>query len=338
MSFLQGSFDLFRGCRVSHMGSYQYVDHAGRRNGKSMSGAKLWAELELASLTPNAENLFNAEELLLERVAKNINQYLPSGTSLLELGPGTSNAFKKKTLPIIRALGSEKCILVDESNAFLKAISSDQALNDVDTSFIEDDFLEDNYCYYPNEEGEALVCLFGSTIGNILSPRSDDLPSAALVSTLRQLSQTIGRGWLLISMDSNQDGAAVKEFYERQSLFQLNVFYRMAVELPLSAGFDPAAFGYEAQWNSHSGQLAHMAIANRDMRFKLGNQEIVLHEGQRLHLKNSYKFKPEFFEHCCALANLEIMHSWSDSSGSQVYLMKKLESIMPVQVPNFQAA
>ena len=56
MSFLQGSLDLFTGKRSGHMGSYQYVDHAGMRDGVSMSGAKLWAEVE-AILDDGSENL-----------------------------------------------------------------------------------------------------------------------------------------------------------------------------------------------------------------------------------------------------------------------------------------
>ena len=121
MTFLDASLDLFLGNRSSHMGSYQYAGHTGMRHGRSTSGALLWAEAE-AKRHASSGNMVNAETRLLQKVASEIARYVPSGTTVVELGPGTTAAFKNKTLPIIRSLGSANCVLVDESVAFLKNI------------------------------------------------------------------------------------------------------------------------------------------------------------------------------------------------------------------------
>lgn len=47
MTFLKDSISLFTGKSVAHMGAYQYSDHRGiDKFGRSMSGARLWAEAE----------------------------------------------------------------------------------------------------------------------------------------------------------------------------------------------------------------------------------------------------------------------------------------------------
>jgi uncharacterized SAM-dependent methyltransferase len=322
MSFLQGSLDLFTERRVSHMGSYQYVSHAGARNGQSMSGAKLWADLESKELNSDRTNLFSAEEILLDKVAHGINDFIPSQTPILELGPGTLEAFSKKTLPIIKAVRTTECIFVDESRSFLNDISTCKDLKGIQSKLIEDDFLEGDFCYR-EDDTNTLACLFGSTISNILSPVLDASPRTSLTDTLRKLAHTINNGWLLISFDANQNGKEIENFYTRQALFQLNVFYRMAVELPVDSDFDPSAFTYKAEWNASSGQLAHIAVVEHAQNFMLGNQQIRLRKGQKLHLKNSYKFHPGFFEECCIQANLGIVKSWSDYSDAKVYLLQK---------------
>lgn len=58
------------------------------------------------------------------------------------------------------------------------------------------------------------------------------------------------------------------------------------------------------------------------MTFKIGQTDISLKQGQKLHIKNSYKFTPEFFEKCCKLAGLDVVKAWSDDSASKVYLLK----------------
>ena len=319
MMFLTASIDWFLGRRSSHMGADQYVAHAGVRDGRPTSGALLWTQAE-AERSAADGNMVSAETRLLKKVVKEIGNYVPSGTSVVELGPGTVVAFRNKTLPIVHELGSQTCILVDESNAFLDKILTSSVLgHGFEIKSVVDDFFENDEAYF---NGQALVCSFGSTIGNIIHPVSHALPEQALVASLSKLACAANNGWLLIGFDSDQDSESVKNYFSKHALFQLNIFDRMAVELPIEGNFDSKTFGYEAEWIATSGQLAHIAVVNRDMNFKLGGRNISLKAGHRLHIKNSYKFMPEFFEKCCRLAGLEVVEAWADNSSAKIYLLK----------------
>jgi uncharacterized SAM-dependent methyltransferase len=308
VTFQQDILDLLTGARVAHVGMHHYADHAGVRDGKSTSGAKLWIELDAAreaQAIGGMANLVGAEYDLLREASSEIYKYIPAGIRVVELGPGTLSAFKKKTLPIIKALQSAECTIVDGSSAFLGEISASADLHGLDIKPIMDDFFSVDHPY--RNDGEPnLFCVFGSTVSNIISPFSDELPKNALIESLRSLSHVTKEGWLLITFDADQDGKRIESYYEAHKLFQLNIFDRINVELPVDARFDPKAFDYEAEWRSHSSQLGHMAIVTRDLQFSVDNTDISLSRGKKLYMKNSYKFMPDFFEKCCKLAGLEL--------------------------------
>ena len=318
MTFLQDSIDLFAGARGSHMGSHQYVPHKGVRLGKPTSGDLLWAEAEAQRITANG-SMLNSEAILLQAVAKEIGDYLPHGLTVIDLGPGTVQAFKSKVLPLIQALQSNVYIPVDESTGFLREITNAKDLEkNLQIRPIVDNFFDSNLNYC---DGKALVCSFGATISNIENPVSDTLPEAALVQGLLHLAAAAHQGALLVAFDSNQNGEAVKAYYKQHGVFQTNIFDRMAVELPVK-NFDALAFDYEPLWIPASGQLAHMAVVNRDIDFSIGGKDISLKKEQRLHLKNSYKFTPEFFERACRIAGLKTIRAWADNSNSKAYLLE----------------
>ncbi len=228
MTFLSSSVDWFLGTRSSHMGPDQYVSHNGMRDGQSTSGALLWANAE-AARNAAAGNMVNAEVNLLHKVVTEIEDDVPYGISVVELGPGTATAFKKKTLPIVEKLKSKVCFLVDESIAFLKQISQTDGLRKgLEIKPVVDDFFENEVAYC---EDQALVCSFGSTISNIINPVSDLPPQAALVDSLSKMAHAANKGWMLIGFDSDQDGERIKSYFKKHALFQLNIFDRMAAEL-----------------------------------------------------------------------------------------------------------
>lgn len=301
------------------MGADQYVEHKGMRGGRPTSGTLLWGQAE-AERNRAAGNMVNAETNLLHKVADDIGKEVPHGITIVELGPGTATAFRNKTLPIVDRLESTTCILVDENIAFLEQIAAADGLRpDLHIKPVIDDFFVNETAY---SEEPALVCSFGSTISNIVNPVSDLPPKAALVDSLAKLAHATSDGWLLIGFDSDQDGERIKSYFKKHALFQLNVFDRMAAELPITGNFDPEAFDYEPEWIVTSGQLAHMAIVSKDMKFRIGATEVELKKGQKLHIKNSYKFTPKFFEDCCKLAGLEMVKTWSDDSPAKIYLLK----------------
>jgi uncharacterized SAM-dependent methyltransferase len=314
------------------MGPEQYVAHKGTRDGKSTSGALLWALAEEERASAKG-NMVNAETNLLRKVAEEIGNDVPDGIAVIELGPGTAAAFKNKTLPIIEKLQSDICVLVDESKAFLDQISSTEGLpHRIQIKSVIDDFFENDLAYFPEE---ALVCSFGSTVSNILNPISALPPRVALVDSLSKLAHAANNGWMLVGFDSDKDGERIKTYFRQHSLFQLNVFDRMACELPIQGDFDPKAFSYKPEWIAASGQLAHIAVVGKDMKFSIAGQHFFLNKDRELHIKNSYKFAPKFFENCCLEAGLEVLRVWSDDSSAKIYLLKisRMKSVMGVRTP-----
>lgn len=318
MNFLQDSIDLFKGRKTSHMGAHQYVPHTGMRHGKSTSGDKLWAETE-AQHNVSSKAMFNAETVLLRQAASKINQFIPQGLPVVDLGPGTVQAFRNKVLPLMQAIRSEKYIPVDESIVFLQDLFHEEKVrNHYSIRPLIDNFFENESPYH---DGSALVCSFGSTISNIENAISNDLPEESLIKGLYRLASAANDGALLVAFDSNQNGESIKDYYRLHALFQLNIFDRMAVELSMK-DFDALVFDYEPVWIPASGQLAHTAIATRNTDFEIGGNSIHLEKGQRLHLKNSYKFQTAFFEQACHALQLDILRVWEDDSTSKVYLLR----------------
>jgi len=335
--FRQASIDFLNG-KLVNMGSFQYDDHLGMRNGVSTSGYKQWSEADQKRAAPSQtgeQNMASVERESAKKVAADIKRrkLLPEGLPTVELGPGTLGAFVDQTLPIIQAFRGVACTIVDKARRFLEKICDEENSLGLRITPIESDFFESNDRYY-NEDNEALLVMFG-TISNINASISDELPKVELVEGLKRIANRINKGWLLLSFDSDQDGEKIKSYYQEHELFQLNIFDRMAIE-GLEEGwldnrFDPTAFNYIAEWHPTSGQLAHTAVVNRDMTFSLNGKEVTFETGKKLHIKNSYKHTPEFFEECCKPAGLEVVEAWLDSSV-KFYLLKKL---MSDEVPQF---
>ena len=306
------------------MGPDQYEAHSGQHDGHSTSGPVMWAKTESSEVGNTDGNIFNAEEHLIEtKVRHELPEYVPEGVRVVELGPGTFAAFRKKTLLIIRALKGKTCTIVDKSHAFLESIYGSKAqLGMENLERVEDDFFQPQRCYNDNDD-EALVTLLGSTLGNMLGPLRDELPETALVNALENVANATRKGWLLVSIDTDQDGDRVQNYYKKQEEFQLNIFDRLIAEGLVDGRFKRDAIKYDTEWRPSSGQLGHIAVIKRKLKFALAGMEIALRKNERLHLKNSFKFKPEFFEKCCGIAGLELVKVWSDNSTTQIWLLKK---------------
>ncbi len=318
MRFLQDSIALFEGTRTSHMGAHQYVPHAGARHGKATSGDRLWAETEKRH-SKFSSAMFNSEVALLKQAAADIRQFLPSGLPVVDLGPGTIQAFRNKVLPFMQALDSKRYIPVDESISFLRdLLYADDVRKAYAVSPLIDDFFENAF---PYDEEAALVCSFGSTISNVEGPISEAPPEETLINGLRHLVSAANGGALLVAFDSSQNGQSIKNYYKLHALFQLNIFDRMAVELPMK-DFDPLAFDYEPLWVPASGQLAHMAVVKKNMTFEIDGRRVFLEKGRKLHLKNSYKFSTELFNKACRALRLNILRVWENETDSKVYLLE----------------
>jgi uncharacterized SAM-dependent methyltransferase len=363
MSLLQASLDLLTGKTVAEIGAEQYADHRGvDRNGKSMSGARLWslaeeARLKLAAAT-GIPNMVDAERQLAKILAKRARRYVArlmrenskTRLAVIEYGPGTVSAFTGKTVPLIRAFRSGfirqalrtksilhtlrssnrmRSILIDGSSSFLDNIRNANPAPGVSLETKKDDIFA-GHRYLPDSEW-AFIVMFGRTFGNLPAPISGLPPEEAVVDLMRRIANGAHRAWLALSIGADLDPQKAKAYYEAHPEFQLNVFYRMQVELPIKGDFDPGEFAYKAHVE-HSNeflQVAHLAVVKRDMTFWLSGKKIELKAGQELHLKNSFCFSPEFMRRCAVKAGLKPIDFITDGKGSDFHIFEKL--IAPFQ-------
>lgn len=308
--------------RSGHMGAHQYCDHAGKRGDCSMSGARLWAEAELSREAEGRHDKSNKaaeEQELLSSLLPDVTGLVPPETKIIELGAGTVRAFRKKTKPLLLALNSPEGFLVDQSPAFLRNIVNEEPTLKL-TPVFEDFF--DGPKAGPLGPAAMLICAFGNIIGNIVAPVRDALPDSELAAALRQYAAFVDTGWLLVTFNSDPDGHKAATYYAKHPLFQLNIFDRMAVELPVSGDFDPEVFLYETEWHAASLQLAHLAVAQRDLSFALADETFSVRAGDRYHIKNSFHFTPEFFEDCAIQARLSLVKRWT-LEQTHAFLLRK---------------
>ncbi len=308
--FLLDSVALLQGNRVSHMGVHQYADHRATRYGKPMSGAALCRDIEH---NHKAYYIPGIERQMIAAMADEVKSYVPEGTPFVDLGPGTLQTVAEKSLPFVQAVQSNIYIPIDTSIKFCseagtvvrKHVPRAKVVPCFENFFSDD---AEPVCDKP-----ALAFLGGITIANIEAPLSKEPPRTQLIRHLGNLARITNGGWLLASTDANQNEDENRTMYFENALIEVNHLFRMAEDLPF-AGFDPYGFEYDPFWIRESSQLAHTAIAMKDMnvivRSPICSGVIDIKAGTRLHLKNSFKYRDEFFASCAEAAGFTVMKIW----------------------------
>jgi len=326
--FLIDSIALLQHRRTSHMGAHQYAHHTAMRGDFPMSGALGWQRYEKDC--PNYYVL-RCEKSLIDIAASELSHYIKQGTSLVDLGTGTLQAVRTKSLLIAQALYSETYVPIDTSLKFcsdagevIQSVLPETEIRPSVENFFSDDV-------EPATNAPALGFLGGITIANIEAPLSTKKPTQALVKSLRNLAKIVGGGWLLLSSDANQSEFENKAMYKENGLFEINTFDRMAHELPMT-GLDPTYMTYDPIWIKESSQLGHTAIATKDMSVTINSLEfkgvIDIKKGDRFHLKNSFKYTDDYFLSCAEQAGFSNLMVWRHREKPLHLFLLKAPSIM----------
>jgi uncharacterized SAM-dependent methyltransferase len=323
--FLLDSIALLRGERSSHMGIHQFADHKATRYGKPMSGTILWQEIERNHATYYIPGI---EREMIAAIVGEIGAHVAEGTPFVDLGPGTLKTVAEKSLPFVRAVQSNIYVPIDTSVKFCseagmviqKHVPHAKIMPSLEDFFSDD---AEAACDAP-----ALAFLGGITIANFEAPLSKRPPRTQLIRHLKNLAKITNGGWLLASTDANQDEAENRAMYFENALIELNHLYRMAEELPFM-GFDPYAFEYDPYWISESSQLAHTALATKDMSVTVQSPywsgAINIKANTRLHLKNSFKYPDTFFVSCAEEAGFTVLEKWSHhEKPMRIFLMRSM--------------
>ncbi|MEO1560054.1 MAG: L-histidine N(alpha)-methyltransferase, partial [Cyanobacteria bacterium J06632_19] len=234
--------------------------------------------------------LYKYEAELFQSKGHLLTSYIGSNATFIELGPGSQQSLRLKTLPLLQTCTDlSGYVGIDISQSFLdkglEVIRS--GFPDISISGIQQDFTQlENL-----PEFEKPVIFFkGSTIANM---RRDEVP--IFISKIKDL---VGKNhYLLLVHDANQDEISLMKAYDNQrmALFMENIMYRVHRDANL-VGMSPEAFRYKPEWESDTHDLKHVLTATKAQKFDFQGQTIEIEEGQKFHTLSSFKYPTEVFQ------------------------------------------
>lgn len=157
--------------------------------------------------------------------------------------------------------------------------------------------------------GAAVSAFFpGSSIGNFERP--------AAAAFLGRARDTLGAGArLLVGVDRRKSRSVLEAAYNDAAgvtaAFNLNVLAHL--QAVLGGEYDPADFEHLAFYDEDAGRIEMHLQARRACRLRLGDTEVRLAAGERLHTENSYKYAPEEFRDMARGARFRVLQEWSDA-------------------------
>lgn len=253
--------------------------------------------------------LYEKESDLFKTKGKDIASLVGSGATFIELGPGSEQSLRLKTLPLLKACSDLKGYVgIDISQSFLdkglEVIRSE--LPKIMIQGIQQDFtrLEN----LPKFE-RTVVFFKGSTIANL---RKDELPD--FIADIKRLA---GDGHLLLLVhDSNQDERSLMQAYDNSGMavFMANIMYRIKRDAD-AAGLRPEKFYYQPVWKPKSHDLQHVLTATEAQHVTIDGKTVEIKKGQKFHTLSSFKYPVEVFQKMIGSAGYKPIAVFRDSSG-----------------------
>lgn len=283
---------LFMGHTAGHMGIWEYGD--SYYEGDLAGGAHFWAD---AIKSPGQYYLVQAELDLLGHILKNniINSAIKRAKAVVELGPGSAESVKRKTVPLLKACKAiTRYVSIDGSMEQARLAKEIVEKNlGLRATAIGADFTKRSF--KRTWEGPATYIMWGGTIGNLPGFANTD-PRVSLTDEIRQLQSTLLKGDVLILIfDTNQDQRKIVQAYSEQSLRQHAMSWLHALKRDgIATGeFDPNIWSYEPIWFPDVMQCAHTIFPMFDQTIKIGGHTIEIPAWRRFVSNNSYKFRPD---------------------------------------------
>lgn len=283
---------LFLGRQTGHMERWEYL--SGLFRGDMADGSGHWADLVN---NPGLYYLAQGERNLIQQALSDdilINQIKHTKT-LVEFGPGSVNAIKYKTLPLIKHCPNiSKYIAIDGSmDQARQAAHIVTNACDVQSDMISADFTKGTFKRY--WEGPATYIMWGCTIGNLHGQAGKD-PYPSLIKEIEQLQKTLLIGdHLILIFDMNDDEQSVLRAYNEPALKRQSVSWLYALKRDgiATGNFDPRVWVHEPVWFPDVMQCAHTIFPMFDQMIKIGGHTIEIPAWRRFVSNNSYKFRPD---------------------------------------------
>lgn len=257
--------------------------------------------------------LTRTELRILEQCAAEIAQRTAAGTSIIELGSGSS----AKTRVLLEAFAARRLRVpyfpVDISPAALNhaRLTLRRELPAVRVAPIVADIGSD-LGFLREIPAPRLVLYIGSSIGNM-----EQIEACAF---LRRLRSRLDPGdALLLGTDLVKDHDVLLAAYNDSSgvtaHFNLNLLARINREL--GGHFDLGAFRHIALWNEKQSRIEMYLESLRDQEVPIDLLRMRLHfsRGERIHTENSHKYTVRGARRMLREAEFEPVATWTDAKG-----------------------
>lgn len=234
--------------------------------------------------------LYRYEAELFQSKGHLITPLIGSNATFIELGPGSEQSLRQKTLPLLKSCSNlSGYIGIDISQSFLDKVLQVIRLEfpDVSTGGIQQDFTQ----LESLPEVEKPVVFFkGSTIANM---KRDEVP-LFIAKIMKMVKKD---HYLLLVHDSNQDESSLMKAYDnsRMAAFMENIMCRVDRDADV-IGMDSQAFRYKPEWRPESHDLRHVLTATQDQSFFLNGKTVEIEKGQKFHTLSSFKYPVEVFK------------------------------------------
>ena len=253
--------------------------------------------------------LYRCEAELFQNKGHLLTSLIGSNATFIELGPGSEQSIRLKTLPLLRVCPSLKGYVgIDISQSFLDKVLEviHFELPEISLDSIQQDFTKLDSL----PEFEKPVILFkGSTIANM---RKDEVPIF-----ISKICELVGKNhYLLLVHDCNQDEVSLMKAYdtERMASFMENIMCRVHRDV-YTPGMEPKAFRYKPEWEPTTHDLKHVLTATKAQKFDLKGQTVEIEEGQKFHTLSSFKYPIEVFQKMIGSAGYQSIDVFLDSSN-----------------------
>jgi len=158
----------------------------------------------------------------------------------------------------------------------------------------------------------ALICFFGSTIGNFEWNEAIEL--------LKNISSQMKPGdRLLLGMDLVKQQAILNAAYNDAqgvtAAFNRNILN--TVNEMLDSDFNPIDFDHLAYFNSEKSRMEMYLVANRDLTVQSPflSRELEFSKGESIHTENSHKYSREDIREIACATGLHLDHTHTDGKS-----------------------
>lgn len=263
-------------------------------------GSELFEQItELPEYYPTRTEL-----ALLTEAAGELGAAIGRGRMLVEFGAGSA----AKTPALIEAINPERYVPIDISGEFLRESAAHLAgrFPALEITPIEADFNRAVALPRCSRRLPIIGFFAGSTIGNLVPMVGTDL--------LRRMGDTLGEdALLLIGMDRVKSADILLPAYDDAqgvtAAFNLNLLHRVNREL--DGNIPVQDFAHEARWNDHRARIEMHLVAQKDVSFRVGGQQVTLPQGASIHTENSHKYRFEEARMLLRCGGWDPIASWS---------------------------